>query len=395
MKILHVVPSFYPAHIYGGPIESVYALCRYSAEQDCQVKVLTTDANGLDQVLPVATEREVTLAGTIQVRYCRRLARHSVSMELLRRLIEYVRWADVVHLTAVYSFPTLPTLFACKLLNKPLVWSPRGALQRWRGSTKVGRKKLWQALCSRLAPRDFVLHITSVEEAEESRAAFPRAHRTIIANGVEIALPSTHRPVSEAFQLVFLGRLDPKKGIENLLDACARLQKQSTIDFELTIAGAGEPAYTQSLRERIAALDLGARVSMPGLLQGQAKEALFAQASVVIVPSHTENFAMVVAEALAHGVPVIASKGTPWQRLEEKDCGLWVDNDPQSLTDAIRRMATLPGKAMGERGRAWMNKEFSWRERAEKMIRLYQDRLRARAQTAPTKAASSTESAPR
>ena len=395
MKILHVVPSFYPAHIYGGPIESVYALCRHSAEQDCQVKVLTTDANGLDQVLQVATEREVTLPGTIQVRYCRRLARHSVSMELLRRLLEYVRWADVVHLTAVYSFPTLPTLFACKLLNKPLVWSPRGALQRWQGSTKVGRKKLWQALCCMLAPRDFVLHVTSVEEAKESRAAFPRAHSAIIPNGVEIAEPSNHRPLNETFQLVFLGRLDPKKAIENLLDACARLQEKSTIDFALTIAGAGAPAYTQSLKERIAALELGGKVSMLGLLQGSAKETLFAHASVVIVPSHTENFAMVVAEALAHGVPVIASKGTPWQRLEENGCGLWVENDPNSLADAIMRMAMLPRKEMGERGRAWMKKEFAWRERAEEMIRLYQDRLRARAQTAPTKAASSAESAAR
>ena len=379
MKILHVVPSFYPAHIYGGPIESVYALCRHSAEQDCQVKVLTTDANGLDQVLPVTTEREVTLPGTIQVRYCRRLARHSVSMELLRRLLEYVRWADVVHLTAVYSFPTLPTLFACKLLNKPLVWSPRGALQRWQGSTKVGRKKLWQALCCMLAPRDFVLHVTSVEEAEESRDAFPGAHSAIIPNGVEIAEPSDHQPSSESFQLVFLGRLDAKKGIENLLDACARLQEKSTIDFELTIAGAGEPAYTQSLKVRIAALELGGKVSMPGFLQGSAKETLFAHASVVIVPSHTENFAMVIAEALAHGAPVIASKATPWQRLEEKGCGLWVDNDPHSLADAILQMAMLPRKEMGERGRAWMKKEFSWRERAEEMIRLYQDRLRARA----------------
>ena len=102
MKILHVVPSFYPAHVYGGPIESVYALCRHSAAQGCAVRVLTTDANGLDRVLEVETSRETTLAGNVQVSYCRRLARHSVSLQLLGCLLEYIRWADVVHLTAVY-----------------------------------------------------------------------------------------------------------------------------------------------------------------------------------------------------------------------------------------------------------------------------------------------------
>ncbi|MGH7887676.1 MAG: glycosyltransferase, partial [Candidatus Binatia bacterium] len=140
MKILHVVPSFYPAHVYGGPIESVYALCRHIVRQGCEVRVLTTDANGLDRVLDVETDRETTLAENLRIRYCRRLARHSVSMELLGRLGESVCWADVVHLTAVYSFPTMPTLLACKLFGKPLIWSPRGALQRWHGSKSWSEK---------------------------------------------------------------------------------------------------------------------------------------------------------------------------------------------------------------------------------------------------------------
>jgi hypothetical protein len=117
------------------------------------VRILTTDANGLDQVLEVETARETTLAGNVRVRYCRRRARHSVSLELLGCLLEYIRWADVIHLTAVYSFPTIPTLLACKLIGKPLIGSPRGALQRWSGSTKIGRKKLWQSLCTSAEPR--------------------------------------------------------------------------------------------------------------------------------------------------------------------------------------------------------------------------------------------------
>lgn len=375
MKLLHVVPSFYPGHVYGGPIETVYALCRHVAAQGCEVRVLSTDANGLEQVLDVEKDRDTVLPGNLRVRYCRRLMRHSVSLELLGRIFEAVRWADVVHLTAVYSFPTLPTLLACKLFSKPLIWSPRGALQRWSGSAKVKRKQLWQRLCAGVAPRELTLHVTSAEEARESRLAFPQAHIAVIANGVEIPPLLKSQRQAKPIHLVFLGRLDPKKGIENLIDACALLKRTGQWQFSLTIAGAGNPLYTQSLRDKIAALNLAGEVDMIGAVYGQAKADLLERASLVVVPSHTENFALVVAEALAHGVPVIASKATPWRKLEENGCGLWVDNDAASLADAIERMAHMPLTEMGRRGRDWMAREFSWQERAAEMMQLYQSSL--------------------
>lgn len=375
MKLLHVVPSFYPAHVYGGPIESVYALCRHVAAQGCEVRVLSTDANGLDQVLGFEKDRETVLPGDVRVRYCHRLMRHSVSLELLGRISEAVRWADVVHLTAVYSFPTIPTLLACKLFGKPLIWSPRGALQRWAGSAKVRRKQIWQRLCAGVAPPELTLHVTSAEEARESRRAFPQAHIAIIANGMEIPPLLNIRRQAKPMRLVFLGRLDPKKGIENLIDACALLKRTGRLDFSLTIAGAGNPFYTQSLRDKIAALDLAGKVEMIGAVYHQAKTELLDRASLVVVPSHTENFALVVAEALAHGVPVIASKGTPWRKLEENGCGLWVDNDAASLADAIERMAHMSLSEMGRNGRDWMAREFSWQERAAEMMHLYQSSL--------------------
>src|ERR1700737_1602234 len=102
-------------------------------------------------------------------------------------------------------------------------------------------------------------------------------------------------------------------------------------------------------------------MEMLGTILAEAKKRLFDWSDVALVPSYTENFAIVVAEALAHGVPVIASKGTPWSRLEEMRCGLWVDNDPETLADAIRGINTMPLQDMGTRGREWMQNEFSWR----------------------------------
>ena len=370
MKVLHVVPSFYPAFNYGGPITSVYELCAGLVRQGCEVRVLTTDANGLDAVLDVAKDTPVTLPPGISVRYCRRIFRHSVSPQLLRQLVPSIRWADLVHLTAVYNFPTFPVLAVCRWLGKPLVWSPRGALQRWQSSRRPGLKAGWEGVCRRLAPGGLVLHVTSTREGEESTAKFPGATAAVIPNGVELPSRFEHRNGSGHLRLLFLGRIDPKKGIENLLAACWGLSSAGR-PWSLIIAGSGDAAYTAGLVENARNLGLREHVSFVGEVRGQAKADLFAESDLAVFPSHTENFAMVVAEALAHGVPVIASKGTPWSGVEAHRCGLWVENDPATLLAAIERMSRMPLSEMGERGRRWMEEEFAWETVTREMLRLY------------------------
>lgn len=371
MRVVHIVPSFRPAYRYGGTTESVYELCRHLAAIGIEVRVLTTDANGPDAVLDVDTEEEIRLADGFGVRYCRRTLPESVSVAMLRALPECVRWADLVHLHAVYSFPTIPTLLVCRLAGKPLVWSPHGALQRWAGSTRVMLKRVWERVCRLVAPASLILHVTSEAEARESAPRFPGAQVAVVPSGVTIPGEIEREAPCGALRLLYLGRLHPKKGVENLLGALRHLESEAGPACTLTIAGGGEPAYTASLLGLVRQLGLSDRVEMVGEVYGEAKARLFARSDVVVVPSYTENFAMVVAEALAHGVPVIASRGTPWARLEEVGAGLWVDNDPESLAAAILRMSRLPVREMGERGRIWMLREFSWEGRAREMAALY------------------------
>ena len=377
MKVLHVSPYFRPAYRYGGPIESVYRLCLNLARLGCDVRALTTNADGLERVLPVSLRRTHTIVAGFEVRYCARVMRHAVSPSLLRYLIPYVKWADVVHLTAVYSFTTLPTLMACRRYRKPLVWSPRGALQQWSGSRRKGAKRLWEMACRARMPRDTVLHVTSEEERAESLARFPKLKAVVIPNGVAVPRAVQHYAGDGALRVGYLGRLDAKKGVENLIDAVG-VAKSSGAPIKLVIAGAGASEYEQSLRARIERHGLARDVEMPGHLEGAAKIGFFERLDIAAVPSHTENFAIVVAEALAHGVPVIASKGTPWQRVEAMGCGLWVENDPQSLARAIAAMATMPLAEMGERGRRWMLDEFSWQRAAREMYTAYASMLRGR-----------------
>ncbi len=366
------MPFWAPAWRYGGSVYATSRLCRNLVEDGCELRVLTTNADGPDAVLDVDTRSEVEVAAGLHVRYCRRTMGEAVSPMLLRCLPEYVRWADVVHLTLVYSFPTIPTLLACKVLQKPVVWSPHGALQRWAGTTRQRAKATWERVCRAAAPKRLLLHVASEEEARQSRDRLPGIETALIPNGVDVPGKTAHIEGNGALRLLYLGRLHPIKAIENLLAACTLLNGSS---YTLTIAGSGDAHYETGIRRKIRELALSDRVRMAGEVLGEAKSRLFENADVVVVPSHTENFGIVVAEALAHAVPVIASKGTPWKRIEEIGCGLWVDNDPGSVARAVERIGNMPLGEMGLRGRSWMAEEFSWSRRAREMRECYSSLL--------------------
>ena len=372
MKILHVSPSFYPTRAYGGTIRSSYGLCRGLAELGCDVRVLTTDTDGIGRNLDVPNDRDVVVDG-LQVRYCHKLLRNSVSLDLLRVIREYIQWADVVHLIAVYSFPTFPTLSCCRRFRKPMVWSPRGSLQRWEGSTRRAHKFLWEEACRSLVLKDkFVLHATSADEAEQSSARFPGLRTVIVPNGVELARHIRRKESGGEFRITYLGRLHPIKGIENLIDACKLLQGDAE-PWHLKIAGAGESDYAKILSAKAASVQPRGRIEFLGEVEGAAKEDLFASSDVVVAPSYVENFGMVIAEALAHEVPVIAGRGTPWEGLNANRCGLWVENAPESLAASIRQIREMPLQEMGRRGRIWMEREFSWQAVSRQMLAGFQE----------------------
>ena len=375
MRVLHIAPSFAPAWIYGGPVQSVYQLCLHQAQLGNEVQVLTTNSSGIGEDVEVPPNQNIELDSKFQVLYCRRWFRHSVSPFLLWILPRYLRQAQVIHLTGVYSFPTIPCLILCKWLNLPVVWSPRGSLQRWSGSRRENLKAMWENFCRMVLPENLVLHVTSQEEEIESKEKIPNVRYVVVPNGVDIPQSINTVHSHEAFRLLFLGRLDPKKGLENLLVACRYLKEQGNVPFTLVIAGSGNVAYVNSIETYIEDLGLDKEVQMCGLVEGKEKTELFGRSDVTIVPSHTENFGMVIAESLAHGVPVIASKSTPWKQMEERGCGLWVLNDSDSLAQALFKIRNMDLKEMGLRGRRWMQEEFSWSSVAMNMCSVYKELL--------------------
>ncbi|HVS82079.1 MAG TPA: glycosyltransferase [Pyrinomonadaceae bacterium] len=370
MRVLHVSPSFYPAGHYGGPTQSSYGLCNAVAKMPgVELRVLTTDSDGPRRI--DVNSSPVKLPKGYDVYYCRRWFGADIAPRMFWRLPQMIRWADIVHLTAIYSPPTIPTLALCRLLGKPVLWSTRGALQSWRESTRKNLKSVWEKTCDLFCSPDRVmLHVTGEPEKIESVERIKHARAVVIPNGIESPMTNGNqrRGTDDSLRLLYLGRLHPIKGIENLLQALAMIANGVT----LSVCGDGEADYQSHLKSLADELDLTKRVTFHGRVNGEAKEQRFAEADLCVVPSFTENFCNVVAESLARGVPVIASKGTPWTRVTEIDCGLWVDNDPETLARAIRQAQTMPLREMGERGRQWMQREFSWPHVAAQMVRQYE-----------------------
>ena len=378
MNILHITPTYYPATYWGGPIYSVYGLCNALARiPDVKLRVLTTDAAGPSRSNSVkVTNFPMHYSAGYEVYFLSRWWGHSISPGMLLRLWPMIRWADIVHLTAVYSPPTIPTLLMCRLLAKPVVWSPRGALQRWEGATRPLAKRAWEWICNALISRkSCILHVTSEQEAKESRARISNAEAALIPNGINVpvTLPARSWLPDGKLRLLYIGRLHPKKGIENLLQALKLLGDES---ISLMIYGSGDDTYVMGLRRLVHELNLDLIVSLPGHVDGEERMNAFMQSDVCVVPSFTENFAMTVAEALAHGVPVIASKGTPWAELEQHDCGVWVDNAPESLAETISSIRNKALHEMGARGRVWMSEQYDGTAIAAKMLSVYNTLLR-------------------
>ncbi|MDH3673082.1 MAG: glycosyltransferase [Gammaproteobacteria bacterium] len=375
MKILHVIPAFYPATYWGGPVFAVHGLCNaLAAIPGVELRVLTTDTAGpqLSKRVKIS-EFPTRYPCGYDVFFTRRVLRSEIAPGILWRLWPMIRWADVIHLTGIYSFPTIPTLLACRMLRKPLVWSPRGALQateEWKGAKKRPLKKIWEKICSAVMPDRCVLHVTSEIERATSLARLPNAVAAVIPNGTDLpeSLPARRWRPDGALRLLFLGRLDPNKGIENLLEALGQIDDDAV---RLDVYGTGDSRYSGMLVSLAHQLGLEGRAQFHGRVEAEEKTKVFLAADLCVMPSYSENFGMVVVEALAHGVPVIASTRTPWAMLEEKGCGWWVENSPEVLARAVQSARGMNLCEMGKRGREWVCAEMNWKVIANDMLTVY------------------------
>jgi glycosyltransferase involved in cell wall biosynthesis len=277
---------------------------------------------------------------------------------------------DLIHINGIWSPQNYGFLKAARELKIKLVLSPHGMLEPWILAHNPWKKKLALLLYQKKAiQRVAHIHATAQMEANNIRALGFSNPISIIPNGIDLTEVAEVKTAYGSKKMVFLSRIHPKKGIEVLLEAW---RNTDTSGWTLEIAGNGEVAYIERLTRSAADLK---NVCFVGSQYGEAKGDFIRSADVMVLPTHSENFGIVVAEALAVGVAVITTQGSPWQDLRSYQCGWWIelsiDNLKRSLEQVIQS-SPEEMKRMGVNGRRLVKDKYDIKAVAKNMTELYQ-----------------------
>ena len=264
---------------------------------------------------------------------------------------------------------------AARALELPRIVSPRGMLEPWALNHKKWKKKIaWQLYQKKDLETAACLHATAESEAEQLRELGLRAPIAVIPNGVDemdhdaqFKIQSNNGP----YTALFLSRIHPKKGLPLLIEAWAKVKPTG---WRMRVVGPEEAGHLSELKELVVKAGLEESWQFEGPLDGESKWQAYSEADLFILPTYSENFGIVVAEALAAGVPVITTQGTPWIQLQTKGCGWWVSADSSSIANALGEAVTLPRKElreMGARGRSLVKRDYSWDRIGEQMRDCY------------------------
>lgn len=367
-RIAHVVTSV--DEEAAGTAYSVPALCRGLSAAGGEVVMFTAGAPLVERRSGFTHERIALDHPGLPLVHRLKLSRG------IARRVEAGRF-DVVHGHGLWEMPLIHADAGARRTGAPHVIAPRGMLSPAALAFSRGRKRLFDALVQRrVLERAALFHATSEEEVEDIRRYRLTAPVAVVPNGIDVPdlapAPGGGADGGEGTLVLSLGRIHPKKGLDRLVRAFA-LVEAAFADASLLIAGPDAGGHADALRALAA--DLGTRrVRIRGPVYGAEKDALYARADLFVLPTLGDNFAMTVAESLAAGTPVIASRGAPWSGLARERCGWWVDHGPGPLAAALAEALALPAderRAMGRRGREWMLRDFAWSALAARMESAY------------------------
>lgn len=286
------------------------------------------------------------------------------------RLFLITEKPDIVHINGIWSPQNWGFQKVAQELGIKVIVSPHGMLEPWIMAQNPWKKKLGLFLYQKKAiQRALYLHATAQMEADSIRALGFKNAINIIPNGIDLTDVKKIKSNYGTRKMVFLSRIHPKKGIELLLETWRNCKAEG---WTLEIAGNGDQNYIEKLIQ--SAQDLK-NVKFVGAKYGEDKWDFLRSADIMVLPTHSENFGIVIAEALAVGVPVITTQGTPWQDLEINQCGWWIPLSVRNLQKTIEK-ATLISvndlEKMGKQGSKLVAEKYEIKVVTNEIIDLYQ-----------------------
>lgn len=369
-----MVPTYLPATRYGGPIRSVHGLCKQLAKAGHDVHVYTTNVDGpgdSDVLLNTPVELDGVKIWYFPSTWLRRLYWAPSMAKSLRAQIDTF---DLVHLHSVFLWPTWAAARLARKAGVPYLVAPRGMLVNdlIRRKSRL-LKSLWINLIERRNLKQAsAIHVTAeVEKTELVRLGLSLPDIIQIPNGIDADdMLTDEKPVVDGDYILYLGRLNWKKGLDSLVKAIAQVPGSF-----LVIAGNDEENYQTELERIAAEYGVEARIMFLGAVQGKTKWRLFKDAQLLVLPSISENFGIVVLEAMAMGCPVIVTEGVGMaQYVDQYECGLVTTPEPMALAANINKMLeNESGRLlMGLNGQKASHEQFSWEKIAQQAIQVYE-----------------------
>ena len=391
MRVLCVVPSYWPAVQFGGPIFSVHNLNKALVKKSIDVTVYTTNV-GLEGKVP--TNQVVDIDG-VKVNYFTftkffeflGVTGWQLSFTLTNALKKNLKSFDLVHIVGAWNYPIAATAHYCRKYKKPYLITAVGHLYPYSLRRKFWKKWFYYHFVTK---RDLqgasIIHYTTEDELKKCHSFLNLQNRTIvIPNAIDAAefinlpekgkLKEQYPALKGKKVILFLGRINWKKGLDLLIRAYSVLLGYRN-DIHLLIVGNDEGGYIKKVKKWIKKFGIEDKVTFTGVLIGKEKIAAYVGSDVFVLPSYSENFGMAVVEAMACGVPLIISNQVGIQKdIIEAKAGEVIEAKTEHLVSAIIKLLDNPNISheMAENAKKLVREKFEIEKVSDEMIDLFRE----------------------
>jgi glycosyltransferase involved in cell wall biosynthesis len=406
MKVLHVIPSISP--VRGGPSQAILEMVNALRLHGVEAEIVTTNDHG-DGLLDLPLKRRISypvyvsqpMGATVPVRLFPRFSpdvsavrEYAFSSDLTQWLCHNVKKYDLIHIHAIFSYPSTVAMAIARYHRVPYIVRPLGQLCQWSLKQGAMKKQLYLNLIERANIQSAqALHFTSVQEQEEASQLGLTAPGFVMPHGLSYTLPlpdasqqlrqRLNIPANEPI-ILFLSRLHPKKGLEPLIKA---LQTVKSHPFTFIIAGSGSPEYETAIAQHLIDAGLERRTHWLGFVSGELKQLLLQGSDLFALTSHSENFGIAALEAMANGLPVLLSSGVALSSLVQQHRLGWITTqEPPAIATILQQFLNSPAlaKEMGDRARRIVQQQYSWNYIAAKLTEHYSSVVQPRSNSQST-----------